>query len=175
MKIIKIKINKIFIRFLLILLLLLFFSSEKKQNDNFFYGFNILDIIFIPNGFLHIINNNFSIKKIYIELCKTNVEKNNGSKYRFHLKEDSGIFFILENENEYRKINMENVQIPLDIIYIDQNNKIVYINKYISPMRKIKIRDFPKSTKIKYILEVNAGSSNKWNLKEGFSKIYFNY
>ncbi|WP_185871642.1 DUF192 domain-containing protein [Blattabacterium cuenoti] len=164
--------NNIFL-FLIICFCFIINSSERffDDSDMFLEIGNLLEIKFIKNGELYLINNNFIIKKIDIELAYLDTEKKNGLKYRSYIKENRGMLFLLKNQEEYKQINMKNVQIPLDIVYIDQFDTVIFVNKYINPMKDIEIINFPSNTNIKYILEVNAGMTNKWGVKEGLTKI----
>ncbi|WP_238784353.1 DUF192 domain-containing protein [Blattabacterium cuenoti] len=135
---------------------------------------NLLEIEFIKNGEIYLKNNNSIIKKIDIELADKDIEKSNGLKYRSFLKENRGMLFLLKNQEEYKQINMKDVRIPLDIIYINQFDTVVFLNKYITPMKEnIEIINFPSYINIKYILEINAGMSDKWGIKEGVTKITY--
>ncbi|QIK16447.1 DUF192 domain-containing protein [Blattabacterium sp. DPU] len=166
--------KKILIFFSLIILCFFINSSERIDDisDMFLDIGNSLEIEFIQNGKLYLINNNHIIKKIDIELAYRDTEKINGLKYRSFLKENRGMLFLFKHQEEYKQMNMKNVQIPLDIIYINQFDTVIFVNQYVPPMRDIeKITNFPSNTSIKYILEINAGMSNKWGIKEGVTKI----
>ncbi|WP_185867139.1 DUF192 domain-containing protein [Blattabacterium cuenoti] len=165
--------KKINIFFYLIIIIICFFinSSERiyYNSDIFFDIGNLLEIEFLKDGELYLKNNNDIIKKIEIELAHRDTEKRNGLKYRTLLKENRGMLFILTNQEEYRQINMRDVRIPLDIVYINQLDTVVFVNKYVSPMKDIDTINLPST--IKYILEINAGMSDKWRIKEGLTKI----
>ncbi|WP_041935984.1 DUF192 domain-containing protein [Blattabacterium sp. (Nauphoeta cinerea)] len=148
-------------------------SSEKiyYDSDMFLDIGNSLEIEFIKDGELYFRNNNYIIKKIDIELAYSDTEKKNGLKYRSDLKENRGMLFLLKNKEEYEHINMKDVRIPLDIVYINQFNTVVFVNKYVTPMKNIEIINL--SSPIKYVLEINAGMSDQWGIKEGITKITF--
>ncbi|WP_185869609.1 DUF192 domain-containing protein [Blattabacterium cuenoti] len=171
------KMNIYFSVIIITIISFLIFSSERIYYDSDFFldvG-NQLDIKFIKYGELYMKNKNSIIKKIDIELAYKTTEKINGLKYRSSLKEDQGMLFILNQKEEYKKINMENMRIPIDIIYINQFNTVCFINKSVSPMRKIDIFNFSHSTIIKYVLEINAGMSDKWGIKNGVTNIFMDF
>ncbi|WP_185866010.1 DUF192 domain-containing protein [Blattabacterium cuenoti] len=166
--------KKINVFFPLIVFLLLFILSSERSDHDFFLDLNmgvgdLLEIKFIRHGELYMRNKNSIIKKIDIELAYRDTEKMNGLKYRSFLEENRGMLFLLNNQEEYKKIDMKNMRIPLDIIYINQFDTVIFVNKDVSPMRDFEIVDF--SSKIKYVLEINAGMSEKWGIKEGITKI----
>ncbi|WP_244273560.1 DUF192 domain-containing protein [Blattabacterium cuenoti] len=151
------------------------YSSERiyqdSDMDNMYLDIgNLLEIEFIKDGELYLKNNNNVIKKIDIELADLDTEKKNGLKYRSFLKENRGMLFLLKDQEEYKQIDMKDMRISLDIVYINQFNTVVFVNKYVNPMMKdIEYRNF--SSTIKYVLEINAGMANKWGIKEGVTKI----
>ncbi|AWU42958.1 DUF192 domain-containing protein [Blattabacterium punctulatus] len=164
--------KKIKIKFLLILFFL-FSASEKSENEEslFFDVGDQLEIEFLKNGELYMKNENFLIKKIDVELANTPIKIKNGLMYRSSLKENRGMLFLLTNKEDIHQINMKNMRIPLDIIYIDYFNTVFFINKYVYPMNRIEKINI---SKIKYILEINAGMSDNWGIKKGKTKIFFN-
>ncbi|WP_185853333.1 DUF192 domain-containing protein [Blattabacterium cuenoti] len=166
--------KKIHVFFTLIVVLFFFISSSERSDDDFFLDPNmavgdLLEIKFVKHGELYMKNKNSIIKKIDIELADRDTEKRNGLKYRSFLKENRGMLFLLNHQEEYKKIDMKNMRIPLDIIYINQFDTVFFVNKNVSPMREIEKIDFPST--IKYVLEINAGMSEKWGIKEGITKI----
>ncbi|WP_185860714.1 DUF192 domain-containing protein [Blattabacterium cuenoti] len=166
--------NNIF--FYLLILCLFIESSERIDfpSDILLDIGNILEIEFLKDGELYLKNNNYIIKKIDVELAHRDTEKRNGLKYRSFLKEDRGMLFLLKSQEEYKQINMKDLRIPLDIVYINQFDTVVFVDEYVSPMKDIEIRNFTSPINIKYILEINAGMSNKWGIKKGVTKIIWN-
>ena len=61
---------------------------------------------------------------------------------------------------------MKNTHIPLDIIYIDSNKKIVSIQKNAKILNE---NGLPSEGPAQYVLEVNAGLSDQWNVSKGDS------
>jgi len=84
---------------------------------------------------------------------------------RKNLAEDAGMLFIFDKEGFY-PFWMKDTLIPLDIIWIDENNKIVYIAGNAQPcVQNCKNYDPPKEAK--YVLEINGGLADKLNIKIG--------
>jgi len=61
---------------------------------------------------------------------------------------------------------MKNTKIPLDIIYIDETMSIVSFQKNAKPFDETSL---PSNLPAKYVLEVNAGLSDEWQLSVGDS------
>lgn len=64
---------------------------------------------------------------------------------------------------------MKNTIIPLDIIFIDENKKIVTIQQNTVPFSEESIPSYKNAM---YVIEVNAGFCGKFSIKEGD---YINY
>lgn len=77
---------------------------------------------------------------------------------------DYGMFFIFDG-SDYISIWMKDMLFPIDIIWIDENNKIVRIEKNISPETYPKI--FTAPVKARFVLELNAGMAATYGLKAG--------
>ncbi len=87
--------------------------------------------------------------------------------YRNSMEQDQGMLFIFEKE-EPRGFYMKNTNIPLDLIFLDSENKIVSISKNAKPKS---LETIPSEEPAQYVLEVNAGLSDQWNLTLGDSLI----
>jgi len=143
----------------------LIISSCKKEADKSITE----EITFKKEGELSIYSLKDSIPtlstRLDIEIADNEYERQTGLMYRKTMEEKKGMLFISEKikpQNFY----MKNTLIPLDIIYIDDMFKIVSFQKNAKPLDKTSL---PSGKPAKYILEINAGLSDKWNLKEGDS------
>lgn len=107
-----------------------------------------------------------------VELAKTGNEQRKGLMFRESLDEDKGMLFIFEKEGNY-PFWMKNTLIPLDIIWIDSNYTVVFINKNTQPCEDIICDSFDPQRYALYVLEINAGLADKIGLKVG-DKVSFN-
>tara|TARA_R110002049_G_scaffold308457_1_gene512545 strand:+ start:5286 stop:5780 length:495 start_codon:yes stop_codon:yes gene_type:complete len=105
------------------------------------------------------------IKKLDIELAETEYETQTGLMYRDAMKPNEGMLFVFKDETE-RFFYMKNTKIPLDLIYIDGNKKIVSFQKNAKPFDESSL---PSNKPAKYVLEVNAGLTDIWQLSVGDS------
>ncbi|MDR3558630.1 MAG: DUF192 domain-containing protein [Candidatus Pacebacteria bacterium] len=80
------------------------------------------------------------------------------------LASSSGMIFVFNKPDTYA-FWMKDMEFPLDIIWLDQNFKIVHIEHSLSPSTYPQAYS-PKSP-AKYVIEVNAGLADKYSLKEG--------
>jgi len=101
-----------------------------------------------------------------VEIAKTETQREKGLMDRKELDKDKGMLFIFEKEGIY-PFWMKNTLIPLDIIWINSNNKVVFFSQNVQPCKSLICPSVVPSTKAKYVLEVNAGISEKIGLKIG--------
>ena len=80
-----------------------------------------------------------------------------------------GMLFDMHPQPIIHSMWMKNTYIPLDVIFLDENMKIIGYKENNQPhsLNKIKI-----NKPSRYVLEMNGGSVYKYNLKKG-DKIYF--
>ena len=62
---------------------------------------------------------------------------------------------------------MKNTLIPLDIIWINADKKIEGITKNVQPCKQDPCQTYASPPKTKYVLEVNAGFSEKNGITNG--------
>jgi uncharacterized membrane protein (UPF0127 family) len=98
-----------------------------------------------------------------IEVADEEAERMRGLMDRLNLSENAGMLFIFPNE-EPRSFWMKNTYISLDIIYINSQKEIVSIQKYTEPKSTYSI---PSEKPARYVLEVNAGFTDKFGINPG--------
>lgn len=103
-----------------------------------------------------------------IEIAENEYETQTGLMYRSSMKDNQGMLFIFPNVST-RSFYMKNTEFPLDIIYIGENKKIVSFQKNAKPYDESSL---PSEAPAKYVLEVNAGLSDKMGLQVGDSIAY---
>ena len=119
-------------------------------------------------------------EKIFIEIASTSEEQEQGLSGKSKLMEfvrdqkirTEGMLFVF---SEPRVLNfwMKDMRFDLDIIWLDENLKIVHIAK--NAQADSYNKQNPASSTIfsngnnpaKYVLEINSGLSNELNLREG--------
>lgn len=107
--------------------------------------------------------NDSILAELSIEIADDEYQTQTGLMYRDSMLDSQGMLFIFPDE-AYRSFYMKNTQFSLDIIYISAEKKIVSIQKNASPMNETSL---PSAAPAKYVLEVNAGLSEKWGLDVG--------
>lgn len=157
------------ILFGLLTLNLLILHSCKKEKRN---EVTPTKIEFKHEGNLQIIDSIGTVKKeIKIEIADNDYEQQTGLMYRKHMDTHKGMLFIFD-KSEVKSFYMKNTYISLDIIYIDAESQIINIVKNADPLNESSLFS---GAPAKYVLEINAGLSEKWGVKKGdkisFSKL----
>ncbi|WP_353779764.1 DUF192 domain-containing protein [Winogradskyella sp. 3972H.M.0a.05] len=127
-----------------------------------------VEISFKKEGELNIFKKDSIVKTIAIEIADNEYETQTGLMYRNSMGNDQGMLFVFPNEQP-RSFYMKNTKIALDIIYISSTGKIVSFQKDAKPLDETSL---PSEKPAKYVLEINGGLSDQWNLIEGDSIAY---
>jgi len=99
------------------------------------------------------------------ETASTPQDKQRGLMFRKTLGELSGMLFVNQREGPY-PFWMKNTLIPLDIIWISKDRKVAYIAKNVQPCLET-CNPIKPDCPAQYILEVNAGFIDKYQIKIG--------
>lgn len=92
---------------------------------------------------------------VSIEVADNFLERSRGLMGRENLDDNHGMLLVYQN-NEILSVWMKNMLIPLDIIFIDKNKRVVDIRENIQPCKK-ECPIYSSKTPAMYALEVNAG------------------
>ncbi len=101
-----------------------------------------------------------------VELALSAEEKRKGLMFRDQLDLDKGMLFVYKDEKE-RSFRMKDVLIPLDIIWINGEDEVVFISKNTQPCKESFCQSINPGKNAKYVLEINAGLSKEIGLTVG--------
>ena len=104
-------------------------------------------------------------REVKAELADTPLKQMKGLMFRKSLPENYGMLFIFDKE-DYHGFWMMNTSIPLDIIWINRDMEIVYIEKNAQSCG-ILCPVYRPNEKAKYVLEVNSGFVDKHKIEVG--------
>jgi len=99
------------------------------------------------------------------EIADDDFTRQKGLMFRKSLPENEGMLFVFDEEDRY-SFWMKNMFIPLGIIWISKDKRIVDIMADLKPCVDTCDNLIPKE-KVKYVLEVNSGFVNKYKLNLG--------
>jgi hypothetical protein len=100
---------------------------------------------------------------IKAEVAATDAQRQMGLMFRESMAEDEGMIFLFPTER-HNAFWMHNTLIPLDMLFIDGDWKVVGIVENATPQTDDS-RAVPKMSQ--YVLELNAGAAARHGLGEG--------
>ncbi len=131
--------------------------ADKMKLDNSAFTFT-------KHGELSFLKKDGSfITKIDIEIANNDETRTRGLMYRSSMKENQGMLFIFPRE-DYQSFWMKDTVIPLDMIFVNAKKEIVTIHKNTTPYS---LKGYPSDEPAKYVVEVNAGFTDKYNIEIG--------
>jgi len=134
-------------------------QTPKKHTQNV-----STEIKFNKQGTLKITDSTGQTKANFdIEYAKDDYHRETGLMYRKSMDDNQAMLFIFEDVQP-RYFWMKNTYIPLDIIYIGPDKKIVSIVKNAKALDKTSL---PSKLPAQYVLEIKGGLSDQYQLKKG--------
>ena len=109
---------------------------------------------------LLISNSDNEIKYFTVEVADNDKLRSLGFMGRTDIPEGTGMLFIW-NDEAYRNFWMKNTPSSLDIIFFDKNGYFINVQENTIPYS---LDNIPSLKPSKYVLELIAGSSKKFNL-----------
>jgi uncharacterized membrane protein (UPF0127 family) len=100
-----------------------------------------------------------------VEVADTPAKRELGLQYRRDLPVDRGMIFLFPVESEHA-FWMKNTPIPLDMIFIGRDRKIVGIVEHALPF-STDSRSVPGASQ--FVLEINGGLAKRYGIKAGDS------
>jgi uncharacterized membrane protein (UPF0127 family) len=101
-----------------------------------------------------------------VETVSTLEQRSLGLMHRKSMDADKGMLFIFQQAQPYT-FWMKNTLIPLDIIWLDHARRVVHIEKNVPPCKHDPCADYHPLASALYVLEINAGLSEKKNIRLG--------
>lgn len=104
--------------------------------------------------------------RFHVEIANNAASRSQGLMYREKLEDDHGMVFIFPRETVLR-FWMKNTLIPLDIIFLDKQFRIVNIAQGALPCEEVPCLRYSSQVPAKYVIEVNAGIADDIGLQLG--------
>ncbi len=99
-----------------------------------------------------------------VEIAQTEEQRMKGLMFRENFPEDAGMLFIFD-EPGMHGFWMKNTLIPLDMIWLDDDMRVVYIEENALPCKEEPCPVYFSGSSARYVLELNAGIARKIGLK----------
>lgn len=102
-----------------------------------------------------------------VEIADDDAERARGLMFREHMDAGAGMLFIHEGEAP-RSYWMMNTRIPLDILYFDDELRLVSQRRDTPPCPPdTRCPSYPSGVPARYVLELNAGEAARLGLQPG--------
>ena len=102
-----------------------------------------------------------------VELADDDAERALGLMFRDAMADDRGMLFIHDRQ-EPQAYWMKNTRIALDILYFDNDRKLVSQQRGVPPCSLgDACPSYPSNAPARYVLELNAGQAEKLKLQDG--------
>lgn len=99
----------------------------------------------------------------YLEIAQNSLQRAKGLSGRDQICSNCGMLFVFKKEGIY-PFWMKNTKIPLDMIWIDSDNKVV---KIATALETNSEKEYANDKPAKYVIELNANEVFKLDLKIG--------
>lgn len=101
---------------------------------------------------------------ITAELALTDLERARGLMYRDAIYADQGMLFVFSVEG-YHSFWMKNMNFPIDILWLDEDKRIVHIEEQVPPCQTRDCPSYAPELPGMYVLELKAGMVKCHNLQ----------
>lgn len=136
-----------------------------------FFAFIVFTHFWIVADFNNIKYAKLAGQTIKVELAITKEAQDQGLSARTVLAENEGMLFVFSKPEKYY-FWMQKMNFPLDIVWIGEDMKVIYIKKDARP--ESYPETYSSESEAKYVLEIISGFSEKNNLKIG-DRVEFKY
>ena len=103
------------------------------------------------------------LARLDIEIADTDYETQTGLMYRDGMETDQGMLFVFDEE-AYHSFYMKNTKFSIDIIFIDSDLRVASFKENARPLDESGLNS---EVPVQYVLEVNAGLAEQWQLEIG--------
>lgn len=123
------------------------------------------DIKFTVEGQLSVFkdSSDTAYSQFEIEIADNEYEIQTGMMYRKSLPPHRGMLFVFPDE-QMRYFYMKNTEIPLDIIYLDKEQRIVSFQKNAKPLDETSL---PSEAPAQFVFEIAGGRADELGMEVG--------
>ncbi len=112
---------------------------------------------------LQVVSQDGKVHAFKVEVVDNDATRERGLMFRKHLAADAGMLFDFK-EPSYEAFWMKNTYIPLDIVFIDANGRILNIARMAKPLDETNL---PSAGPVLGVLEINGGEAAKLHINGG--------
>jgi uncharacterized protein len=100
-------------------------------------------------------------KVLQVEVMVKDEDRAMGLMFRPSLPLDKGMLFIFEGPPEFHTIWMKNCKFPIDIVWLDEEKKVVHVAESVPPCKEDPCPVYQPLRKAAYVVELNAGQARR--------------
>ncbi|MGA9343035.1 MAG: DUF192 domain-containing protein [Rhodanobacteraceae bacterium] len=104
--------------------------------------------------------------RLTAELAESDSARERGLMYREHMAPDHGMLFVFP-DSAMRVFWMKNTKIALDMLFFDDQRKLISVQRRVPPCRSDPCPLYPSAGPARYVLELNGGQAEKLDVKPG--------
>ena len=108
----------------------------------------------------------FDDKCFTVEIADTPEARSRGLMWRPELPEGQGMFFDFGVPGIYY-FWMKNVSFPIDMVWLDDDRKVVYVEKGAPPCQQDPCPTYGPNVSARYVLEITGGAFDRYHLQVG--------
>jgi uncharacterized membrane protein (UPF0127 family) len=101
-----------------------------------------------------------------IEIAADDAARERGLMFRDSMAADHGMLFLFDDARP-RVFWMKNTHIPLDILFFDQDYRLVSAQQRVPPCRSDPCAQYASQGPAKYVLELNSGTADRLGVQPG--------
>lgn len=146
-----------------------------KENIRLILGAAVVIFIFLLLLTLLLTHKSTKVKvagqTFSVSVARTDKEKQIGLSGKNSLPKNQGMLFVFD-QPEFYSFWMKNMKFPIDIIYI-HGNKVTTVIKNAKPVQDSDLPIYQPRERSDRVLEINAGLSDQYGIKNG-SEVKYN-
>ncbi|MFI4946384.1 MAG: DUF192 domain-containing protein [Burkholderiales bacterium] len=97
---------------------------------------------------------------LQVEVMVKDEDRAMGLMFRPSLPKDRGMLFIFE-QPDFHGIWMKNCRFPIDIVWLDQERKVVHLAESVPPCKAEPCPVYSPLRRASYVVELNAGQAKR--------------
>jgi uncharacterized membrane protein (UPF0127 family) len=105
-------------------------------------------------------------EKFVVEIADTVKKQMLGLMYRESIPDDYGMLFVYPGP-DYHSMWMKNCKVNLDIIFLDNNKRVINMYINVPPCFKEPCESYPSKRPARYALELRGNRAKELNLQPG--------
>ncbi|HET7292763.1 MAG TPA: DUF192 domain-containing protein [Vicinamibacteria bacterium] len=99
-------------------------------------------------------------KVLQVEVMVKDEDRAMGLMFRPDLPADRGLLFVFE-ETAFHGIWMKNCRFAIDIVWLDENGRVVHVAEAVPPCTKEPCPVYQPMRRAAYVVEINAGQARR--------------